>query len=354
MPTFAQAKDWLLETWQEWNKDEAPRMGAALSFYTMLSLAPLLIILIAVAGLVFGDEAARGQLFGQIRDLVGDQGAATLQEMVQNASKPGKGIVASLVGFITLIVGASTVATELQYAMNRIWSHHIPPADEAIKDQVKKRGMALGIVLAAGFLLLTSLAVSSVIAGAGKWFAGLIPLPEIVLTTINLIVSIIVIAGVFAVLFRYLPDARPAWQYVWQGALFTSILFAIGKLAIGLYLGKASIGDTYGAAGSLVVVLVWVYYSAQLIFFGAEFAEVYARHNGAPVRDPARKQGQRQDQGGNRETKPSTTGDRRPEHAAAGNARIAPTAQAGEQSAGVLGTLIGSALAVTKLVRGRK
>jgi membrane protein len=167
MPTFAQAKDWLIETWQDWNKDEAPRMGAALSFYTMLSLAPLLILLIALAGIMFGDEAASNQLFGQIRDLVGDQGASVLQEMVKNANKPGKGIVASLIGFVTLIVGASTVASELQYALNRIWSHHLPEDESGMTDQVKKRGIALGIVLAAGFLLLTSLAVSTTLAAAG-------------------------------------------------------------------------------------------------------------------------------------------------------------------------------------------
>ncbi len=348
MPNFAQLKDWFVETWQEWNKDEAPRLGAALSFYTMLSLAPLLILLIAVAGLVFGSEAASGQLFGQIRDLVGDQGAATLQQMVQNANKPGKGIMASAIGFITLLVGASSVASELQYSLNRIFAHHIPDQDEGMTDQVKKRGIALAIVLGAGFLLLTSLAVSSAIAAAGKWFAGMIPLPEVVLTSLNFIVGLIVIAGVFAVLFHYMPDARPRWEHVWQGALFTSILFGIGKLAIGVYLGKASIGDTYGAAGSLVVVLVWVYYSAQLVFFGAEFTEVYARHNGAPVRHNQDKPAPASS------TTKDMHGTRLPEHVAAGNSHMSGSPNRGDHSIGVLGTLIGSALAVTKLVRGRK
>lgn len=353
MPNFAEAKAWLLETWQEWNKDEAPRMGAALSFYTMLSLAPLLILLIAVAGLIFGAEAARGQLFGQIRDLVGDQSAATLQEMVNNASKPGKGVMASLIGFITLLVGASTVASELQYAVNRIWAHHPPATDDSVTDQVKKRGLALAIVLGAGFLLLTSLAVSSVIAASGKWFSNMIPLPEVVMTAINMLVGIVVIAGVFAVLFRYLPDARPHWRYVWQGALFTSILFALGKFAIGMYLGKASIGDTYGAAGSLVVMLVWVYYSAQLVFFGAEFTEVYARHNGAPEHHPANTPEKGSTPAPKAEGRErSIAGSELPAHVAAGNARMSGSTQAGEQTAGVLGTVIGSALAVTKLVRG--
>jgi len=176
----------------------------------------------------------------------------------------------------------------------------------------------------------------------------MIPLPEVVLTSLNFIVGLIVIAGVFAVLFHYMPDARPRWEHVWQGALFTSILFSIGKLAIGMYLGNASIGDTYGAAGSLVVVLVWVYYSAQLVFFGAEFTEVYARHNGAPVRHNQDKPAPASS------TTKDMQGTRLPEQVAAGNTQFSGSPNSGDHSIGVLGTLIGSALAVTKLVRGRK
>ncbi|MBC7924718.1 MAG: YihY/virulence factor BrkB family protein [Bryobacteraceae bacterium] len=281
MLSFGQTKSLLVHTWQDWNQDQAPRLGAALSFYTMLSIAPLLILLIAIAGLVFGEEAARGQLFGQIRSLVGDEGAGAIQEMVQNASKPGSGVFASLVGFVTLLVGASTVATELQYALNQIWTHK--PIDDpgGITSMVKQKGLALAVVLGAGFLLVTSLAVSSVIAVAGTWFSGFLPLPELALQVLNLLLSIAVITGVFAVLFRYLPDAvRPSWRDVLPGALFTSVLFSIGKTLIGLYLGKASVGSTYGAAGSLVIVLIWVYYSAQILFFGAEFTQVYAREYG--------------------------------------------------------------------------
>jgi hypothetical protein len=176
---------------------------------------------------------------------------------------------------------------------------------------------------------------------------------------VNLVLSIVVIAGVFAVLFRYLPDARPAWNNVWQGALFTSILFSVGKLAIGLYLGKASVGDTYGAAGSLVVLLVWIYYSAQLVFFGAEFTQVYARHNGAPVRKNSEKRAAKEPQSTAQSdyraqagrTAPITNS-RLPKEAAAGNARLSGVNEAGDHSVGVLGTLIGSALAVTKLLRG--
>jgi len=335
--SIADAKSLLMESWKEWNKDQAPRLGAALAFYTMLSLAPLLILLIAVAGLVFGDEAARGQLFGQIRDLVGEQGAAAVQEMVANARKPASGIMATIFGFLTLAWGAATVATELRNALNQIWNHEPPGAEgESIKETITKQGVALGVVMAAGFLLLTSLAVSSVIAAGGKWFANLLPMPEVVLGVLNFVLGAMVIACVFAVLFRYLPDARPPWRDVFAGAVFTSVLFSAGKFAIGLYLGKASFGSTYGAAGSLVIVLVWVYYSSQILFFGAEVTEVYARRFGSAQHVP-------------KAEAPKASNTLPNDHAASGHARL-PIEPPGE--AGLAGTLIGSALAITRIVRG--
>lgn len=277
----------LLRTWTEWNADQAPRIGAALAFYSMLSLAPLLILLIALAGLIFGDEAARGQLFGQIESLVGRQGAVAIQEMVKNAAKPGSGILASVIGFVTLIAGASSVAAELQNALNQIWTKRVD-TQAGIKDIVTQQGRALGVVLASGFLLLISLAVSSGIAAVGAWFSNLLPLPEAALSALNFLIGLLVITGVFAVLFRYLPMVPVQWRDVMPGAVFTSVLFSAGKLVIGLYLGKASFGSTYGAAGSLVIVLVWVYYSAQIFLFGAEFTQVYAAEYGS---DPMQKKG---------------------------------------------------------------
>ncbi len=344
MLSFADAKHMLVESWNEWNKDQAPRLGAALSFYTMLSLAPLLILLLAPAGLIFGDEAVQGQLFGQIHDLVGEQGGAAVQEMVAGARKPATGIFATIVGFLTLVWGAGTVAMELRNALNQIWNHEPPGTEgESLKETVTKQGVALAVVLAAGFLLLTSLAVSSAIAAGGKWFAGFLPLPEVVLTALNFVLGLAVISGVFAVLFRYLPDARPPWSDVLPGAVFTSVLFSIGKLAIGLYLGKAGFGSSYGAAGSLVILLVWVYYSSQILFFGAEFTEVYARRHGS-AQHLANAQPAQQ----HKAAKPATS--KLPEHAASGN--TASLNAPGQEHSGILGTLLGSALAATRIVRG--
>jgi membrane protein len=286
--SFSTIKRLLVETYNEWSKDQAPRLGASLAYYTILSLAPLLVLLIALAGFVFGEEAARGQLFGEIRGLVGSEGAEAIQSMVNNAAKGSGGIIASILGFLTLIFGASSVAGELKASLNAIWDK--PPDPEAgITTEIKQRSYALVVVLACGFLLLVSLTVSSAIAAGGRWLAGLLPLPEALLHGLNFVLSLLVITAVFAALFKFLPDVDIRWRDVFLGAAFTAILFGLGKFAIGLYLGKASFGSTYGAAGSLVIVLVWVYYSSQLLFFGAEFTQVYAQHRGS---DPMRKRQQ--------------------------------------------------------------
>lgn len=276
-------KEWkrlLLETWTEFNNDNAPRLGAALAYYTMLSLAPLLILIIAIAGLVLGEQAARGQLMYQVSDLVGTEGGAAVQQMVENARQPASGIVASLFGFLVLIFGASTVASELRASLNQIWNKQ-PEQGAGIRKMITERSYALAVVLGCGFLLLVSLIVSSGIAAAGTYVAERLPMPEIVLQALNILAGIVVITGVFAVLFKYLPDVKIEWQDVILGAAFTSVLFALGRFLIGLYLGKASFGSTYGAAGSLVIVLVWIYYSSQIFFFGAEFTQVYAREQGS-------------------------------------------------------------------------
>jgi membrane protein len=286
--TVSQTKDLLLKTWNEFNEDQAPRLGAALAYYTVLSLAPLLILLLAIAGLVLGKEAAQGQLFGQINSMVGAEGAKAIEAMVASASKPSSGVIASVIGFLTLIFGASSVAGELKASLNTVWDHS--DSEAGLVSIVKDRSKALGVVLAGGFLLLVSLVVSSMIAAAGTYVSGVLPLPEVVLQALNFVVSLAVIAGVFAVLFKYLPDVKIEWHDVAIGAVFTAILFGIGKFLIGMYLGKASFGSTYGAAGSLVIVLVWVYYSAQIFFFGAEFTQVYAREIGS---DPLQKRRRR-------------------------------------------------------------
>jgi membrane protein len=338
---FAELKSLFSQTWKEWNDDQAPRLGAALAYYTVLSLAPLLLLLIAAAGLILGQEAAQGQLMAQIRDLVGKEGGEAIQTMVQNASKPGSGILASIIGFAVLLFGASTVASELKASLDQVWNKK-PSDDSGIKELVTQRSYALVVVMGCGFLLLVSLAVSSAIAAAGTFVSGVLPLPEIVLQVLNLILGMLVITGVFAVMFKYLPEANIQWGDVLLGALFTSVLFSVGKLLIGLYLGKASFGSTYGAAGSLVIVLVWVYYSSQILFFGAEFTQVYAKSHGSdPLKRRDRKSGKR----------PVTTG--APElgrMTAHGNAGL--QSEPDEKAAGMFGSLVGSALAVSRIVRG--
>jgi membrane protein len=248
-----------------------------------------------------------------------------------------------LIGFATLIFGASSVATELKYDLNAIWDQP-PDADESIGDTIKHRSYALAIVLGCGFLLVVSLAVSSVVSAAGSFLMSMLPMSEVLLQLLNMLVSVVVITGVFAVLFKYLPDVTIEWRDVLLGAAFTSVLFSIGKFLIGLYLGKASFGSTYGAAGSLVILLVWVYYSSQIFFFGAEFTQVYAAEHGS---NPRRRRGwrRRPDQvgGAGGDTLPASTG-----QAAAGMAHD------GKRPIGVFGTLVGSALAFKKAVRGIK
>jgi membrane protein len=276
----AELKRLLTLTWQEWNDDEAPRLGAALSYYTVFSLAPLLLLLISVAGLVFGEQAAKGQLMSEIQGMVGSEGAGAIESMLENANKPGAGIFASVLGFVTLLFGASTVARELKTSLNLIWKRRATGAG-GMAAMVKERTTALGVVLACGFLLMISLVASSVVAALGRFLTSALPLPEATLQLLTFGFTLIVNTGVFALLFKLLPDVRTMWRDVLPGAALTALLFALGTFLIGIYIGKAGFSSTFGAAGSLVIVLAWVYYSSQIFFFGAEFIQVYAREVGS-------------------------------------------------------------------------
>jgi membrane protein len=272
------------ETVSEWVNDKAPRLGASLAFYTLLSLAPLLVVIVAVAALVYGQEAARGQLVWQIQGLVGPDGARAIQGLVQGAYKPGTGVIATLLGFLTLAFGASSVVVELSDALNTIW--HVPPDRgntglSSIFRLVKDRFYSFAMILGVGFLLLVSLVLNAWIAAMGKFFASALPTPESLLHVSTFLISFLVSAFLFAAIFKMLPDVRLQWSDVAVGASVTSLLFTTGKQLIGLYLGKTSFGSTYGAAGSLVIVLLWVYYSAQLFFLGAEFTKVYTKTFGS-------------------------------------------------------------------------
>ena len=267
----------------DWFDDQAPTLGAALAFYTVFSLAPLLIITVSIAGLVFGREAAQGQIFDQLRSLVGEASAGAMQDVVQNAnSTPATGLVATLIGFVTLIVGASGVFGQMQTSLNFIWGVQSKPG-RGILGLLQDRVLSFGFILVVGFLLLISLLLTTAIAFIAEWFGGIVPGIEMLIQASNAILSLAVITLLFAMIFKFLPDAKIAWRDVWIGALITAALFTVGKEVLGLYLGKSGVGSSYGAAGSLIVLLLWVYYSAQIVFFGAEFTKVYANRFGSHV-----------------------------------------------------------------------
>ena len=263
----------LSRTFSEWKEHEAPRLGAALAFYSILSLAPLVVLTVAITALVFGHSSAQNNLVAQAQNLIGPEGAEAVKAMLEHAQKPASGLFASIIGVITLLFGASGVAGELQSALNRMWDVQ-PENTGGIWGAVKQRLFSFGMVLGVGFLLLVSLLVSAALAALGKFAAGFLPLPEWALDAINLVVSLAGIAVLFALIFRYVPATRVAWKTVWIGAIATALLFTIGKFLIGLYLGKSAVGSPYGAAGSVIVIIVWIYYSAMIFLFGAEFTHV--------------------------------------------------------------------------------
>lgn len=261
------------KTFSAWNDHEAPRLGAALAFYSLLSLAPLVVLVVAIVAVVFGHSTAQDRIIGQVESLIGSEGAGAVRAMLEHAQKQSSGAIASIAGGVTLLFGASGVFGELQTALNKMWDVK-PRPDAGIWDTVKQRLFSFGMVLAVGFLLLISLVLSAALAVLGKFFGGILPLPEFILSAINFVISMTGIALLFALIFKYVPETHVTWRDVWPGAIATSFLFAIGKHLIGLYLGKAAPGSAYGAAGSLVVVIVWVYYSSMIFLFGAEFTHV--------------------------------------------------------------------------------
>lgn len=275
----------LRKTYSKWNDDHAQGLGAALAYYSVFSLAPLLMIVIAIAGLVFGQEAAQGQIVGQIQGLVGEDSARAIQSMIEEARKPAGGIVATLIGTVMLLFGATGVFAQIQESLNIIWKVQAKP-QEGIWKTLKDRFISLLAVLGTGFLLLISLVISAGVSAAGSVLEHVLPGPEFLLQLINLSMSFVVVTLLFAMIYKLLPDKPISWADVWVGAGITSLLFEIGKFFIGLYLGKSEVGVAYGAAGSLVVILIWVYYASQVFLFGAEFTAVYAEYRVTRL-DPA-------------------------------------------------------------------
>jgi len=271
------------ESLSEWNQDNVPRLGAALAFYTLLSLAPMLIVIVAIAALVYGKQAVTGELAWQIQGLVGRDAARSIQAIIQGAYKPGVGLLASSLSVLTLIFGASSVVVELRDDLNLIWHSPTPPARTRLARVIrlaKDRFYSFALVIGAGLVLLILLVLSVWASAVGKLFGADAAIPEPLLHLATFGVSFLVVTFLFGAIYKILPDAALAWRDVIVGASVTSLVFSIGKQVIGLYLGKASF-NSYGAAGSVVVLLVWVYYSAQLFFLGAEFTKVYAKTFGS-------------------------------------------------------------------------
>ncbi|HXE57406.1 MAG TPA: YihY/virulence factor BrkB family protein [Gemmatimonadales bacterium] len=268
-----------------WWSTNAPRMGAALSFYTLFSLAPVLIVVIAIAGLVFGEEAARGELVRQFGDLVGTEGAEAVGTILSRAREPGGGggPAATVLGAITFFFGATGVFAELHGALNTIWDAR-PKPGSTLLGLLRERLLSFGAVVGLGFLLLVSLVVSTALAALGSFVAEVAPDVAGVMQVLNALASFAVVTVIFALIFRVLPDVRLAWRDIWIGAAFTSALFTLGKLLIGLYLGQGTITSTYGAAGAVVALLVWVYYSSLIVLFGAAFTLAYASWVGSHAR----------------------------------------------------------------------
>jgi membrane protein len=278
----------LKEAANSWLEDDAPSMGAALSYYTVFSIAPLLLIAISVAGLVFGEEAARGEIMAQLSGLIGTDSAKTIEGMLQAASEPAKGTLGTLVGLVVLLVGATTVFAELETSLNRIWRTPDRPNVGGLWGFLRARLLSLGMILGIGFLIMVSLIFSAALAALGKWwvawFGGWVTLASV----LNVLVSFGFVTAGFAMIYKWMPRVHLVWRDVWVGAFLTALLFTLGKAAISLYIGRSGVASVFGAAGSLVVVLLWVYYSAQVFLLGAEFTRAWAGLEGSKQEAPVR------------------------------------------------------------------
>jgi membrane protein len=281
--TRAKAWDLVKTTALDWSKDNAARLAASLAYYTLLSLAPLVVIAIGVAGLVFGEQAARGQIAAQLGGIVGVRAAEGVEAIIANARTPSAGIASTVVGVVVLLIGASGVFGEIQSSLNTIWNVE-PKPGRGIRGVIRDRFLSFTMVLGVAFLLLVSLILSAALSAAGHFFADSIPAGEFVWEAVNFLISIGIITLLFALIFRVIPDVDIEWRDVWTGAAVTALLFTLGKFLLGLYLGKSATTSAYGAAGSLVALAVWVYYASQILFLGAEFTQVQARQRGSEIR----------------------------------------------------------------------
>jgi membrane protein len=264
-----------------WSDDYAPSMGAALAYYSLFSIAPLVLIAVAIAGMVFGEAAARGEIVGQLRGLLGDAGALAVEALLKDAARPARSALVAGVGALTLLVGATSVFGELQNALDRIWCVPARPGGSSVMHLLRTRLLSFGMVLAIGFLLLVSLIASAALAALGRWWAPWFGAWQALAQALDIGIGWLLATVAFALLYKLVPRARIAWGDVWVGAVATALLFVVGKFAIGFYLGRATFASAFGAAGSVVVLLAWMYYAAQIFLLGAEFTWVYARTCGS-------------------------------------------------------------------------
>jgi membrane protein len=281
MPRFVSVIFQLMkQTASEWLDQGVSRLGAALALYSLFAIAPLFVIVLAIAGFWFGEQAARHELFSQVSGLVGSKGGEAIQALVSAANKPKAGAWATGFAVVMLFVGATGVFVELQDALNRVWGVRRLPG-RGLRHFIKDRLLSFALVLGIGFLLLVSLILNAALSSLDTFMVGWLPAQATIWQGINFVISFGVITLLFAMIFKVLPDVKIAWRDVWIGAIITALLFNLGKLLVGLYLGRSSVASAYGAAGSLVIVLLWVYYSAQILFFGAKFTQIYSNRYGS-------------------------------------------------------------------------
>ena len=251
-------------------------MGAALAFYTLFSISPVLLIVLSITGFVFGDEAARGEIAGQLQNLMGEQSALTVQALLQNVNKPSEGIVATIIGVLLLLIGATSVFGELQSALNRIWRAPERPPIRSIISFLRSRLLSFGMIFGIGFILMVSLIFNAALSAVSHWWSLQFKEWFIILYSVNLVFGFVMTTAMFALIYKVIPSVKIRWGEVWIGALITAALFTLGKFLIGLYMTKSAVASGFGAAGSVVALLVWVYYSAQIFLLGAEFTWAYS------------------------------------------------------------------------------
>ena len=285
---FAAVADLFKGAAVDWMNDYAQSRGAARAFYTMFSIAPLLLIVIAIAGIVFGEEAARGEIYGQLQGMLGSRGASAVQSLLESAGKPAESMMATAFGIVLLVVGATTVFAELQDAFDRIWRAPAKPGSSSLWRMLRGRMLSFGLILGFGFLLMVSLVFSAAMSALTRWGKPALVGWDRISGALDVGLGIALSTLVFAVIFKTMPRVRVAWKDVWIGAILTSLLFVAGKYVIGAYLGRSTVFSLFGAAASLVLVLLWVYYSAQIFLFGVEFTRVYALRFGSHRSDPER------------------------------------------------------------------